>query len=671
MELDAFLDDLQEQGTPMEPGDFTISEEEALRKMREYQLLSPGSFASHLVAAVVAAGGTYLAFHTTKEGLTFSFDKPHLDQVHFDEFFHALFASGSLLWHRELAIAVNAALGLKPRVLTLQSWDTADQNGHLLKLEGKDQRLVSLRPTQRRRRQGSRVDLFLRPPGARGFNLKRFSAPVARELRSRCCYAPIQVTVNSKGTRKALLGKNEPLVHQYWAGESVLPLDLEGCDNGAQPPERHQHDEEFSAYLAIEARKGADVVLVVDGVSFSLQDQVKIEVPLLRAVVSATGLRKDISQANLLQEERLDSIVTWLNRKSKEMLLSRCATLVPMVERANELFCACLKTVFSTDVPIEVHSWLDQVKTLRMASDPEYYEQVLSTISGLRKGRTQALWEKLRWSHLLWLETLYRERDWTQALVAVKRLREIPLESPPEQSEAFLVLSVLAGEAVPTLIDTDLELPWFKERRAVLSILAGRYDVDFGALDEGWGHYLQAQMALPDLPRARALFRSALECGPQWRYLHNDLAEIAYLVGNFRDGLKHRTEFRRLEPPGRRFWAHFLGTEAMAHGTMSQWARWSVANSVYSLVLGDNSGAPSLNRAFKNYNKYRWQTELKESEGHSLGSGAWTYRFKRAVWGFRAEEHWREPREYQLRRLLRASLGATPTELVEPDPRVL
>lgn len=306
-QLDDLLGELRAGGEVDSQGRFTLDRAQARAKMQKFQLADARRYVLELVQAAVLRGATTIAFDIDADDMHMRCDGESFAAAELDDLWGSIFADGDgadLRGLRQLALGLNAALGMDPKRIVVRS------GGHQLTVQpGKDDALAAIDPpaagftihVQQRARIGLVVDFFRNLGGSLGEE---------RHLRERCRYSTIPITLD-----------RVPIVVGL-RGEDVLgeqPIAADGV-KGVVAFVRHDRPSELR--------------LVKDGVWI---DSVPLEEcgPGFVAVVAGDQLRKDVSLAKIVADDALAEIVG-LVRAARWGALMRAVEAVERREIASE-----------------------------------------------------------------------------------------------------------------------------------------------------------------------------------------------------------------------------------------------------------------------------------------------------------------------------------------------
>lgn len=659
---------MESQGESVAEGEFTIAGRDALRKLREHQLESRGVFACHFVAAVVNAGGAYLQYAVTQHGLRFMFDQPRPNQSDLELLFNAPFNSIAPQWQKELATAINGALGLAPLILKLETWDHERKQGYTWQISDDSEQLEVLASPWLAGVQGTRVTVVLRPPNARGFNMARFSKPVRSELGARCSMAPVDIRMRGRNQGKGFAFSGKPIAHEMWSctdpSLAHFLTELEPRKSGVW--REHQHDEPFSAYLALEARKEPEVTFVVNGVAHALPKGQEIKVPLLRAVITAPYLKKDLSQSKLRNDRSMQSLIQWVNQKSMELLLHTCATFWPLRGRSLLLFNRAVTSIYGEDEqdhPTPIADWFEHCDLLAQTEDETLFCAVLKQSSELEEKRRRSIHGRLDTTQQLRLKSALVEADWATINSALDNIETLSLQRSSEFWEAFVALSsLIPGREKREYLDhpSESDFPDFRLRRALIHFLSGETEQAEASLSQAggiWRLYLSAMLS-KDPAETREHLEGAFRQRPEASFLLIDLADACYHNKDWEDGLEFRSSYLSRRPRAFHLWSRLRATESTRHGSFAQWVSSTAAASMADFsATGWRSESALLMKRLEKHKKRDWVELLESLESESQSAGRTRFLFSRGFWQLKTDGHHDLANKFLWRRLLRASLS--------------
>lgn len=274
------LDELRAAGDLDSRGRFTLDRAQARAKMQKFQLVDPRRYVLELVQAAALRGATTIAFDIDADDMRMRFDGERFTGEELGELWGSIFVDGEeplLRGLRQLALGLNAGLGLDPRRITVRS------GGQQLVLRpGADEQLTPIDPPvagttihlEQRVRLGLVVEFF-----------KNVRGRLAEEvhLRERCAYTAMAVSLDGAAISGGLRVPGALVEHAFAAPgmRGVIAL-----TSGEQP---------------------ATLRLVKDGVWI---DTLPLELcgPGIVGVVEGEQLRRDVSLARIVADDALKAL---------------------------------------------------------------------------------------------------------------------------------------------------------------------------------------------------------------------------------------------------------------------------------------------------------------------------------------------------------------------------
>lgn len=293
---------LSAEGEVESRGEFTLDREKAKVKMRQFQLADPHRYVLVLVQAAVIKGATRIDFEIDADDMRMSFDGAPFTAADLDELYTSLFGGKrdrTIRARQELAVALNAAMGLNPRYIVLDSGD--GESGVRLELRPDRPDVVE---TAEKIEAGTRIhvkDQFR--PGLLVRFLRDLRGEIIEErhLRRSCAWATVEIHLDGQ-----LISQQPPL-----AGAAGR-VELRGADaNGVAG---FSQDEDWRARVQV----------LNNGVW--LAEHVLPRFPLgFRAVVDGTALEKDVSQTDVVRNAEYDRLRFALRHACEESIVQACA----------------------------------------------------------------------------------------------------------------------------------------------------------------------------------------------------------------------------------------------------------------------------------------------------------------------------------------------------------
>lgn len=311
METLGILEDLRQDGRVESTGRFTLDAAKAREKMKKYQLQDPHEYVLQVVECAVAAGASDLDLQVDADDCRIRSSGWSLGQDQLQNLFSSLFgadrdAAGRSL--RALAISLNSALALDPAEVRLDSWSGTE--GWTLFVDPGTERVERLPASPwpagragvgllvRRRRSWRVLGRFLRGLVA--------LQPEAQAVCDRCRWAPLPITVNGRSIQQ-----------EADLGEYVFRRELQGKGYRAV------------VVLPAEPLGQSRLELVMDGVqlegkTLSLGKDHPLEV---RAVIQASGLTRNASRSEVVEDEHWRALLADLRLRLRELVIELAGNL--------------------------------------------------------------------------------------------------------------------------------------------------------------------------------------------------------------------------------------------------------------------------------------------------------------------------------------------------------
>lgn len=280
--IGSLIGELRGEGVVDSEGRFTLDPAKAREKMRRFQLADPRRYVLELVQAAHLRGATAIDFRIDADDMWMRFDGRPFTADELSNLYASLFADGEenddLRALRQLALGVNAAMGMEPRRARVESGSVSlelrldDADAIAEKGEGDG---VTVIHVKQRLRPRVFLDFFRNLVGI---------LDEERHLTERCAYAGIRITLNGKTIAD---GRREPAFALSW-------VSLEGMS--------------YAGSAAFCAGTKAELRLLKDGVWIS-SVELENEVHGLLVVIEDPRLRKDVSQAKIVEDAAYRRVV--------------------------------------------------------------------------------------------------------------------------------------------------------------------------------------------------------------------------------------------------------------------------------------------------------------------------------------------------------------------------
>lgn len=311
----AFLEGYRNEGALESSGGFSLSDQKAQERLRRFQLVEPKLYVLNLQAAAVSGGATWVDFYGDSDDLYFECDADLGEAEGLADLNSVALSDSALVPLRELALALNGSLALAPKRLAVHYWD--GQSAMLIEWDSEQ---FSYTPGQG-------------PPEARTparqpsltFHLKE--RPSRRTVAKFLSTLSGAVAADSEQEAVARYCNRSPCQLRYNGRDVVRPFDTRGTEKALLVTDQAiPQDHPLGALLALErrdspgafrglvARGGARLppwmTIVLNGVNFLLDEEALGGV---RGFIYTEALRKDLSQSQLVQDERYTEMTSFLS----------------------------------------------------------------------------------------------------------------------------------------------------------------------------------------------------------------------------------------------------------------------------------------------------------------------------------------------------------------------
>ncbi len=292
--VDAFIDELRTDGRSKEPGEFTLDATVALKKMQDYQLVDAHHYVLELVQAAVHKGATWIDFQIDSDDMWMRFDGAPYSAAQLDTIYPAVFRKdldAETRARAQLGLGLNAARALDLRWIRVLS----GRPGKRVELHVRPDADDEVAPTDRepgkpkgRRRVSTEIHVKTTLMGER---VKRIvdglsdRLPEEQALWERCSHASVEVTLDGQRLSQGL---------QLEGAVGVTTFEAEGLRGVAG----YRPDGD-----------PARVRLAMHGVELSTHPLQGLHDRGFEALVEADGLRKDVSQADVVRDDRYAKVI--------------------------------------------------------------------------------------------------------------------------------------------------------------------------------------------------------------------------------------------------------------------------------------------------------------------------------------------------------------------------
>lgn len=279
--IDRLIEDLRAEGSVDSHGRFTLDREQARAKMQKFQLVDARRYVLELVQAALLRDATHVEFEIDADDMRMRFDGAPFVAAEIDDLYGSLFADGDdrrLRGVRQLAIALNAALGMNPKHIHMRSGTV-----ELRMCPGQPDQII------KHDRAAPRTEIHVRQRlRARVLFdfLRNLTGRMAEEqyLRARCLFASVPVSLDGKQISFGLDGSEQGLGSLLISGPDYRGI-----------------------ITIVDRPKPCELRLVKDGVWIDTRELPECGTHLI-AVIEGDNLRKDVSQAKIVADATLERI---------------------------------------------------------------------------------------------------------------------------------------------------------------------------------------------------------------------------------------------------------------------------------------------------------------------------------------------------------------------------
>jgi hypothetical protein len=284
-------------------GEFTLDREKAKVKMRQFQLADPHRYVLMLVQAAVLKKATHIRFEVDADELRCVFDGEPFDRRDLDELYTSLFVDRSntgVRARQELAIAMNAAMGLNPSTIRLESG--GNDGGVTLAVRNEEEDVIEAVAdlpagtriqVKERFRPGLLVEFIGRAFGS--------EQPEETLLRTHCAWSGIPIELNGERISGARALSSAVGVVEVSTPECTGLAGLESSDD---PLPRLE--------------------VLNNGVWLSTHVLPKFP-PGFHAVVDGSALKKNVSHTDVVRDGAYEKLIAALRRAKVQVLCGAVA----------------------------------------------------------------------------------------------------------------------------------------------------------------------------------------------------------------------------------------------------------------------------------------------------------------------------------------------------------
>jgi hypothetical protein len=311
IKVSSFLQDYVPEDSEKEAGKFTLEASRARQKLASFQLTDPQSFVVHLISGAVAGGAEVVEVYIDSDDIIVEFGGEPLTRPDLEGLFSNLLSGKASAQGRELAVALNAASSLKPKLLILESW--RDGQGMVLEVDSEKESVQDMDDPPEG--WGHRVHFRDRPSlkvMKRFLNSLKEDHPEIDMIGRRCSLAPVKIYLEGKGDCRSFRRWAESCLSLLWThpDHPLAPLDP-GIDCL-----REESPVDASVLLIAGPKSG--LTCLIHGVKYDPPESVELHG--LYAVVCNNFATRDLSMTSLVADDRWEELKSHLLRGRDKLL---------------------------------------------------------------------------------------------------------------------------------------------------------------------------------------------------------------------------------------------------------------------------------------------------------------------------------------------------------------
>ncbi|MGE0491708.1 MAG: tetratricopeptide repeat protein [Vulcanimicrobiota bacterium] len=300
---DQLMEGLRSEGVIDSSGSFTLNPARARAMIRERLLEEPNFYALCLLAGAIANGAENLRLLHDATRFDLIFDGPAISRQELEQL------SLGILSHttpalRELNFGLMAATALAPRRVVVESKD--DSAGHRLILDANRAECEAARNLA----AGNRINITF-AKGIFSNWSRQANLELVPVLRRRLMYHRADLMVNGRSLGQPV-DTGRCLAWWRYSSNGREPIQ-------AYPPRAPVHGHGRGDYCGVLALgcSATAVVVVVHGVCYPFRGELEFEG--VRGVIYCDDLRKDLSQAQLVEDDAWHRLSHWLRRELRRL----------------------------------------------------------------------------------------------------------------------------------------------------------------------------------------------------------------------------------------------------------------------------------------------------------------------------------------------------------------
>lgn len=299
--IDHLLSDVRTGAKVVEEGNFRLDWTRALDKVKRFQLTDPHRYVLELAQCAIAGGATKIEVRTDSDDVVVSYDAPIHERAHLQQLFDYLFSQDrKFAALKQLALAVNSALALEPRFITVDSAD--GESGHRLRLTSHTDAAIEPLADEHMLR-GTRVHVRDRLTWKILVEFFRTRTAEGKHLAEGCALAPIPVLLDGKDVVRPFAP--DALLHRTFASNTKR----EPITGAVALPAR--------------ARESAEIQFLMNGVRVVTHERSDSWLDKLGFVgyVDAANLSRNASHSDVHRDKAFNRAVEALIKAARDLLM--------------------------------------------------------------------------------------------------------------------------------------------------------------------------------------------------------------------------------------------------------------------------------------------------------------------------------------------------------------
>lgn len=378
-ELNESLAQMSEAGELDSSGDFTLASERAQAMMDRYLLEEPRSYILNLVAAGVASGSSSVSVKTTTDDCWVSFDGFTPTEEQLGDILSYAISDSAPPHLSELAIGVMGARALKPRWVRV----TVVEAERTLVLTLGKERTFEVEP------EGGKplVEVHLKEAFSLKMLWRTLIRPEDELLRTRCKYAPIPLYLN--GDRLDRLRLPTHALNCVWSDKEKSELMSQWIVESNLPVVRTRDEQVVGMAYVRRLKYPTPLYIVLDGVVFDCEEDLGWDG--VGVLLYCSGLSKDLSQRQIVREEKYDSMLVEAKSLADRAVLNLLKSWPQLRGDATRARTDLVEAVLHRCEETEDLDWANSALTHLVGIADKFWGQKSRTSFQCRKARAELL----------------------------------------------------------------------------------------------------------------------------------------------------------------------------------------------------------------------------------------------------------------------------------------